>query len=84
MSDTALKNVATMTSKGQVTIPREVRRKLGIKKGDKLHFAEESGILRVEPLREKSPFEKYRGIERPRIRGGRKGLVRAMRAFRGQ
>jgi antitoxin PrlF len=29
---------ATLTSKGQVTVPAEVRAKLGLKEGDKLEF----------------------------------------------
>jgi AbrB family looped-hinge helix DNA binding protein len=36
MSDTA---EATMTSKGQVTIPSLVRKRLGVKPGDKLTFS---------------------------------------------
>ena len=35
--------LAKVTSKGQVTIPVEIRRKLGIKNGDKVVFIEESG-----------------------------------------
>ena len=34
--------LAKVTSKGQVTIPVEIRRKLGIKNGDKVLFIEES------------------------------------------
>ena len=30
--------VATLTSKGQTTIPKEIRRLLGLKAGAKLHF----------------------------------------------
>ena len=33
--------LAKVTSKGQVTIPVEIRRKLGIKNGDKVLFMEE-------------------------------------------
>ena len=32
-------DLTTVTSKGQVTIPHEVRRKLGIRKGSKVEFA---------------------------------------------
>ena len=35
--------LAKVTSKRQVTIPVEIRRKLGIKNGDKVLFIEESG-----------------------------------------
>ena len=32
--------VATMTSKGQVTIPKEIREKLRLKTGDRIRFTE--------------------------------------------
>ena len=35
--------VAKVTSKGQITIPRDVRVKMGLKKGDKILFFEEDG-----------------------------------------
>ena len=35
--------LAKVTSKGQITIPIEIRKKLGINKGDKILFVEESG-----------------------------------------
>ena len=38
--------IAKVTSKGQVTIPKEIREKLNLKKGDKVLFIEkEDGIL---------------------------------------
>lgn len=41
---------STLTSKGQVTIPREVRERLGLKVGDRLVFRfEDDGRLLVEP-----------------------------------
>ena len=35
--------LAKVTSKGQITIPIAIRKKLGIKNGDKILFVEESG-----------------------------------------
>ena len=35
--------LAKVTSKGQITIPIDIRRKLGIKEGDKVLFLEEGG-----------------------------------------
>ena len=37
--------LAKVTSKGQITIPVEIRRKLGIKNGDKILFMEEGGTV---------------------------------------
>ena len=37
--------LAKVTSKGQVTIPIEIRKKLGLKNGDKVLFVEESGRI---------------------------------------
>jgi AbrB family looped-hinge helix DNA binding protein len=38
---------AKVTSKGQVTIPIEVRKRLGIKQGDELENAREDGALTI-------------------------------------
>jgi len=35
--------VARVTSKGQITIPRDIRTKMKIKKGDKIIFFEDNG-----------------------------------------
>ncbi len=37
--------LAKVTSKGQVTIPVEIRKKLGIKNGDKVLFIEDAGRI---------------------------------------
>jgi len=42
---------ATMTTKGQVTIPKEVREHLGIETGDRLSFVvQEDGTVIVKPI----------------------------------
>ena len=39
---------ATVTTKGQITIPKEVREALGIEAGDRVEFvAEENGVYKV-------------------------------------
>ncbi|HEX5504086.1 MAG TPA: AbrB/MazE/SpoVT family DNA-binding domain-containing protein [Thermomicrobiales bacterium] len=43
--------VATITRRGQVTIPVEVRRALGVKPGDEVAFAIEDGQVRLVPVR---------------------------------
>jgi AbrB family looped-hinge helix DNA binding protein len=42
---------ATVTSKGQVTLPRELRKHLGIQKGSRIRFSiPASGAVKVEPV----------------------------------
>jgi AbrB family looped-hinge helix DNA binding protein len=38
---------STVTSKGQVTIPAALRRRLGLKEGDRVEFVEEDGRVTV-------------------------------------
>ena len=37
--------LAKITSKGQITIPIDIRKKLGVKEGDKVLFIEEGGRI---------------------------------------
>ena len=42
---------ATVTSKGQITLPRELRKRLGIQRGSRIRFSiPASGAVRVEPV----------------------------------
>ena len=41
-------NLARITTKGQITIPIEIRRKLGVKEGDKVVFLENEGKVMIE------------------------------------
>ena len=40
-------DVATVTSKGQVTLPASIRKRLGLRKGSKLIFLEEEQGIRL-------------------------------------
>jgi antitoxin PrlF len=52
---------ATLTSKGQITIPKEVREKLKLQTGDKLEFLiQEDGTARVIPVT--SSIKELRGL----------------------
>ena len=56
---------AKITSNGQITVPREVRRVLRVRAGDLLLFETDGNGMRVRPVRTKSPFSKYRSIGNP-------------------
>jgi antitoxin PrlF len=61
-------SVATLKSKGQITIPQEIRKVLGIQAGDRITFRlREDGI--VEMQTEKVDLLSLCGILKPRIRG---------------
>jgi antitoxin PrlF len=53
-----------LTSKGQVTIPKPVRDRLGLRPGDEVAFVEGDDGVRVEKLVADSPFASYRGYLR--------------------
>lgn len=75
---------AKVTSKGQVTIPRKVRRLLGIETGDSLVFESDGQAVRVRPLHKKSAFAKYEGIGNPDLGSGVKNINRWLRDLRGK
>lgn len=53
---------ATLTSKGQITIPQEVRQRLGLKQGDQVVFVTENGMMVMKPVRgDANPFKWYAG-----------------------
>jgi antitoxin PrlF len=78
-----MKRQAKLTSKGQVTIPRDIRRRLGVKAGDKLEFEENDTGVQVTAVRVESPFAKYMGIGNPGIGSGRKAINKWLRELRG-
>jgi AbrB family looped-hinge helix DNA binding protein len=79
-----VKRQARITSKGQITVPYEIRRAMGVRPGDKLEFEKDSSGFRVRPVRTESPFEKFRGIGTPGIGRGRKAVLRWFRQMRGR
>lgn len=54
-----------ITSKGQVTVPVQIRRKLGLRQGDKVEFREQGAEAVIARAADSgSPFDKYEGILR--------------------
>jgi antitoxin PrlF len=53
---------STISSKGQITVPAEIRRRLGLKEGDRVEFVVENEKTVIRPARTAgNPFEKYAG-----------------------
>jgi len=53
--------VITVSSKGQIIIPSEFRKKFKIKQGDRFELQEHDGKLLLVPLQDK-PFVKLYGV----------------------
>ena len=54
--------LATVSSKGQITLPSRIRAELGIRAKDKVQFLVRDGELVIKPLRS---FRELRGILSP-------------------
>jgi len=66
-ADMGKRDVATakLTAKGQITIPRDVRERLGLRPGDEIEFVEDRQGVRLRKRVPVSPFKKYRGNLKP-------------------
>ena len=61
---------AKVTSKGQITIPKKVREKLGVRPGEAVGFEEKDGLLIITKVMTTSPFDKWMG-KLTRLKGKR-------------
>ena len=53
---------SVLTSKGQVTIPQEIRIRLGLKEGERVEFVDNAGAILIRPARAvNNPFLAYVG-----------------------
>jgi AbrB family looped-hinge helix DNA binding protein len=60
--------VATVTSKGQITLPKRIRERLGVKPGDRVSFRERAdGSIVVEA--DTVDLLSLKGVLKPRRRG---------------
>ncbi len=76
---------ARITSKGQITIPKEVRDEMGLRPGDEIEFVRADHGFRVEKRLDESPFARYRGVARKRFEElGFKSTDEYMAAIRGR
>jgi antitoxin PrlF len=73
-----------LTSKGQITIPLEVRRRLGIKQGDEVEFETGGAETFIRPVRKNlDSFSKWRGVAKGTFPGGMKEVNAWVREIRG-
>ena len=69
----AIHEIATLTSKGQVTLPKSVRQLLGVDTGGKIAFDVSGGeivVSRVETTHEDPAIGAFLGLLEADIRGG--------------
>ena len=58
-----MRHTSTVSTKGQVTIPQEVRVRLGLKEGDRVEFVTKDNVTILRPVREAgNPFQEFAGI----------------------
>ncbi len=50
-----------ITSKGQITLPKQVRDNLGLRPGDELEFVLDGTSYRLQKVINGNPFTKWRG-----------------------
>ena len=56
----------TLSAKGWVVIPQELRERYRLKKGDKVHFIDYGGVVAIVPV-SKEPLKESAGM----LKGGR-------------
>ncbi len=65
---------STISSKGQVTVPQEIRERLGLRAGDRVEFVVEENRTVIRPAHpEGNPFRAMIGIAPP-FPGGEEGI----------
>jgi AbrB family looped-hinge helix DNA binding protein len=58
-----LQEKSKITSKGQITLPIAIRKRLGLSEGDHVVFdVDETGAVKPRPERSENRSEKYRGV----------------------
>ncbi len=54
-------DAAKVTSKGQITIPKQVRERMGIQPGGQLEFVEDGGLYHLRKHFDDDPLDKWVG-----------------------
>ncbi len=63
VEEVKMASASTISSKGQITVPLAIRKRLGVKPGDRVEFIEEDGKTVFRPVEPHvNPFEKWIGM----------------------
>jgi AbrB family looped-hinge helix DNA binding protein len=54
-------STGTLSAKGWVVIPQELRERYGLKKGDRVHFIDYGGAIAIVPV-SKNPVREAKGM----------------------
>lgn len=68
---------SVVSEKGQVTIPKQLRDRLGIEPGQELDFTDEDGRLVARKVRDRNPVDAVYGILS--VPGGTDGMLDELR-----
>ena len=74
----SLMNTSTLSEKGWVVIPQEMRERYGLKKGDRVHVIDYGGVISVVPASQ-APIENSLGMLK-----GKTSLVKELARSRRQ
>jgi AbrB family looped-hinge helix DNA binding protein len=75
---------AKLTSKGQITLPSVVRKRMGVGTGDTLIFETKGKEIVVSPQKAENVFSEFRGSGTPGIGPGKKAVLEWVREVRGE
>ena len=67
-----------VSEKGWIVIPREIRERYGLRKGDKVHVLDSGGRISIIPATKGDPIERARGM----FKGGPSSTAALLRDHR--
>ena len=71
---------AKITSKGQITIPKKLREKIGLEPGKEVCFEEKGGLFYIRKGIKQSPFDRWIGYLKNRRRQSPDEILEKLRA----
>lgn len=72
---------ATLTERGQIVIPAEIRARYGLTAGTQVEFVDENGVIRLKIRRQVPRSDPAAGFGLVKIKPARKGAQRRLSEF---